>query len=128
MLESVRSGTVDIGFLAQEADRATLVDFSDPYSASGAAYAVRANSDFKGSADVDRAGVTIGAIAGQSPEVYVREHVRNARVQSLPSVPSNEKSGAGSPTARSAACAPVARQSAKRAIASEANLMTFSRQ
>jgi polar amino acid transport system substrate-binding protein len=89
VLESVRSGKVDIGFLAIEAERATQVDFSDPYSNSGAAYAVRANSTFQKSGDVDRAGVIIGAIAGQSPEVYVREHVRNARVESLPAVPPN---------------------------------------
>ena len=79
---------MDIGFLAIEAARASQVDFSDPYSNSGAAYAVRANSSFQKSADVDRAGVTIGAIAGQTPEVYVREHVKNARVESLPEVPS----------------------------------------
>lgn len=89
VLESVRSGKVDIGFLAIEAERATQVDFSDPYSNSGAAYAVRANSTFQKSGDVDRAGVIIGAIAGQSPEVYVREHVKNARVESLPAVPPN---------------------------------------
>ena len=89
VLESVRSGKMDIGFLALEAERATLVDFSDPYVNSGAAYAVRADSKFQKSEDVDRAGVTIGAVAGQSPEVYVREHVKNARVESLPSVPPN---------------------------------------
>lgn len=93
VLESVRSGTVDIGFLAVEAERATQVDFSDAYSASGAAYAVRADSPFQKSADVDRAGVTIGAIIGQAPAVYVREHVKNARVQSLPSVPPNSEIG-----------------------------------
>jgi polar amino acid transport system substrate-binding protein len=69
------------------------VDFSDPYSNSGAAYAVRANAPFKMSADVDRAGVTIGAVTGQSPEVYVRTHVRNARVESLPAVPANAALG-----------------------------------
>jgi polar amino acid transport system substrate-binding protein len=89
VLESVRSGKVDIAFLALERERASQVDFSDPYSNSGAAYAVRANSMFQKSGDVDRAGVTIGAIAGQSPEVYVREHVKNARVESLPAVPPN---------------------------------------
>jgi polar amino acid transport system substrate-binding protein len=89
VLESVRSGRMDIGFLAAEAERASLVDFSDPYSNSGATYAVRADSRFQRSADVDRAGVTIGAVAGQAPEVYVREHVKNARIESLPSVPSN---------------------------------------
>ena len=89
VLESVRSGKMDIGFLAVEAERATLVDFSDPYSNSGAAYAVRTDSKFQTSEDVDRPGVTIGAIAGQSPEVYVREHVKNAKVESLSSVPPN---------------------------------------
>lgn len=93
VLESVKSGRVDIGFLAVEAERATQVDFSDAYSSSGAAYAVRANSPFQKSSDVDRAGVTIGAITGQAPEAYVREHVKNARVQSLPAVPPNADMG-----------------------------------
>ena len=93
VLASVTSGNVDIGFLAHEAERASQVDFSDPYLNSGAAYAVRADSTFQKSADVDRAGVTIGAIAGQSPEVYVREHVKNARLESLPSVPPNTAIG-----------------------------------
>lgn len=93
VIESIRSGTADVGFLALEAERATLVDFTDPYTNSGAAYAVRANAPFQKSADVDRAGVTIGAVAGQSPEVYVREHVKAARVVSLPSVPPNAALG-----------------------------------
>jgi polar amino acid transport system substrate-binding protein len=93
VLESVRSGRVDIGFLALEAERAAQVDFSDPYSNSGAAYAVRANAPFKTSADVDRAGVKIGAVTGQSPEVYVRTHVQNARVESLAAVPTNTALG-----------------------------------
>ena len=93
VLESVRSGKVDIGFLALEAERATQVDFSDAYSSSGAAYAVPASSPLQRSADVDRAGVTIGAITGQAPEVYVREHVKNAKVQSLPAVPPNAEMG-----------------------------------
>ena len=93
VLESVKSGKVDIGFLAVEAERARQVDFSDAYSSSGAAYAVRTDSPLQKSADVDRAGVTIGAITGQAPEVYVREHVRNAKVQSLPAVPPNAEMG-----------------------------------
>src|SRR3954464_9446884 len=35
VLESVRSGNADIGFLALEVERAVQVDFSDPYSNSG---------------------------------------------------------------------------------------------
>ncbi len=93
VLKSVTSGEVDFGFLAVERERASQVDFSDAYSSSGAAYAVLANSRFQKSDDVDRAGVTIGAIAGQTPEVYVREHVKNARVESLPAVPANTVMG-----------------------------------
>ncbi|HEY3160652.1 MAG TPA: transporter substrate-binding domain-containing protein [Vicinamibacterales bacterium] len=93
VLDSVKNGQVDIGFLAVEAERATQVDFSDAYSSSGAAYAVPTTSAFQKSSDVDRAGVTIGAITGQAPEVYVREHVKNARVQSLPAVPPNAEMG-----------------------------------
>ena len=93
VLESVTSGRMDIGFLAVDAERATQVDFSDAYSSSGAAYAVRADSTIQKSSDVDRAGVTIAAITGQAPEVYVREHVKNARVQSLPAVPPNAEMG-----------------------------------
>ncbi|MGH9254136.1 MAG: transporter substrate-binding domain-containing protein [Vicinamibacterales bacterium] len=93
VLESVRDGKVDVGFLAYEAARATQVDFSDPYSASGSAYAVRGNSSFTRSAEIDRAGVTVGGVAGQSPEVYVREHLKNARVVSLPTAPSNAEMG-----------------------------------
>ena len=89
VLNSVRTGTVDIGFLATDPERAAQVDFSDGYSSSGAAYAVRADSPFQTSADVDRAGVTIGAFSGQAPEVYVREHMKQATVTSLPSVPPN---------------------------------------
>ena len=89
VMESVRSGKADIGFLALEAERATLVDFTDPYVNSGAAYAVRADAPFQKSADVDRPGVIVGGIAGQSPEVYVREHLKAAKVESLPSVPPN---------------------------------------
>src|SRR5215208_5586235 len=66
VLESVKTGTVDIGFLAVEAERARQVDFSDAYSSSGAAYAVRADAPFQNSSEVDRAGVTIGAITGQA--------------------------------------------------------------
>jgi polar amino acid transport system substrate-binding protein len=89
VLESVRSGKVDIGFLAYEAARATQVDYSDDYSITGSAFAVRVDSGMKRSADVDRAGVTVVAIQGQSPEVYLRETLKAARLISLPTVPPN---------------------------------------
>ena len=89
VIESVTSGKADIGCLAIEAARATQVDFSDPYLVSGSAYAVRADSPIKTSADVDRAGVTVGAVSSQSQGVWVRENLKAARVHALPAVPPN---------------------------------------
>jgi polar amino acid transport system substrate-binding protein len=89
VLESVREGKADIGFLAYEAARATLVDYSDDYSVTGSTYAVRGDSPLKRSADVDRAGITVAAIRGQSQEVYLRENLKAARLNSLPAAPPN---------------------------------------
>ena len=87
VLESVRTGQADIGFLAYQAARAELVDYSDPYLLSGSAYAVRADSSIRSSADVDRVGVTVGAVTGQSQAAWVGENIRSARIHALPAVP-----------------------------------------
>lgn len=89
VLESVRDGKVDIGFLAYEAARAAQVDYTDDYSITGSAYAVRGDSPIKRSADVDRAGITVAAIRGQSPEIYLRETLKAATLNSLPTAPPN---------------------------------------
>jgi polar amino acid transport system substrate-binding protein len=90
VIESITSHKADIGFLAYEAARAAQVDFSDPYALMGSAYAVRADSPIKSSAEVDRAGITIGAARGQSQQVYVSEHIRNARVEVLAQMPAHD--------------------------------------
>jgi polar amino acid transport system substrate-binding protein len=91
VIASVTSGTADIGCLAIETARATQVDFSDAYLVSGSAYAVRADSPITRSADVDRAGVTVGAVSTQSQGVWVRENLKTARVMQLPTVPPNSE-------------------------------------
>ena len=90
VIDSVKSGKADVGFLAYEAARAAQVDFSDPYALMANAYAVSADSSIRRSADVDRAGVKIGAVKGQSQEIYVSGNIKNARVQVLPAMPANE--------------------------------------
>jgi polar amino acid transport system substrate-binding protein len=87
VIARVRAGDADIGFLAAEAERATQVDFSEPYALMANAYLVRADSPIRSSADVDRAGTKVGAAQGQSPQKFVSEHLRQARVVVLPAVP-----------------------------------------
>jgi polar amino acid transport system substrate-binding protein len=90
VIDRVKSRKADVGFLAYEAARASQVDFSDPYALMANAYAVRADSNITRSAEVDRAGVKIGAVKGQSQEIYVSGNIKNARVQVLPSMPAND--------------------------------------
>jgi polar amino acid transport system substrate-binding protein len=89
VIDHVKTHKADIGFLAYEAARAAEVDFSDPYARMGSAYAVRADSSLTSSADVDRAGLKIGAVKGQSQEIFVSGNVKNARIAVMPEMPAN---------------------------------------
>ena len=90
VLASVKEHSVDIGFLAYEAARATQVDFTAPYTLSSSAYAVRADSPLRTMADVDRAGMRIGAAKGASQQIYVSGNVKNARVEVMDQVPPHD--------------------------------------
>lgn len=87
VIERLAAGDIEVGFLAYESARAKQVAYSDPYVLSGSNYLVRADSDFKKSEDLDRAGVTIGTVAGQSQQIHVSEHIKRAKVEILPSAP-----------------------------------------
>jgi polar amino acid transport system substrate-binding protein len=80
LIERLNAHTADIGFLAWEADRARLVDFSGPYLLMGTTYLVPAASSIRTAADADRPGVKIGAVDGNSPTIYLQQHLKNAKV------------------------------------------------
>lgn len=90
VIESIRTGKADIGFLAYEAARAAQVDFSKPYALMANGYLVRADSSIRTSADVDRTGIKVGAVKGQSQEIFVSANLKSARVEVLPQMPSDE--------------------------------------
>lgn len=89
VIDRVRGGQADIGFLAHEAARARLVDFSAPYALMRNAYLVSADSPIRRSGDVDRAGVRVGAVKGQSQQIFVSEQLRAAEVVIYPTMPPN---------------------------------------
>ena len=60
MIESVKNGAADIGFLAFDPVRAEQVDFSQNYALAQNTYLVAENSPIRSVADADRAGVRIG--------------------------------------------------------------------
>src|SRR5438477_9182400 len=81
VIDQVNAHTADIGFLAYEAARAREVDFSGGYADMHNTYLVSANSKIRGVADVDRAGVRVGAVKGQSQQIYLSENLKQAKVR-----------------------------------------------
>jgi polar amino acid transport system substrate-binding protein len=91
MYEDLNQHKYDIGFLAFEAERASQVDFSGPYLLMGVSYLVPADSSIKTAADADRAGIRIGAVAANSPTIYLQQHLKNAKVVTWPAQPAYEE-------------------------------------
>ncbi len=87
VIDRLNAHTADIGFLAWDAPRAKEVDFSEPYALMLNSYLVRADSAVKKSADIDRAGLRVGTVGGQSQEVVLKEILKKAEIKILPASP-----------------------------------------
>ncbi len=87
VIAALKDGSADIGFLAYDESRAREVDFGAPFVVMHNSYLVPAGSAIQHSRDVDRAGVTVAAVKGQTQELFVSSHLRNARIQLFPAMP-----------------------------------------
>jgi polar amino acid transport system substrate-binding protein len=81
VIDHLNDGSADIGFLAYEASRAEEVDFAGPYANMHNSYVVAEGSPLRQSADVDRAGGIVGAVRGQTQELFVSSSLKQARVR-----------------------------------------------
>jgi polar amino acid transport system substrate-binding protein len=81
LIGALNGGAADIGFLAYDEMRARDVDFGPPFVVMANSYLVKATSPIKGSGDVDRQGVTVAAVKGQTQEHFVSSTLRRARVR-----------------------------------------------
>src|SRR5215467_9616106 len=87
VIAALKSHTADIGFLAYDETRAREVDFGAPFLVMFNSYLVRANSPIQKSADVDRAGIKVAAVKGQTQELFVSSHLKNAQVRVFQTMP-----------------------------------------
>ena len=87
VIGALKNRTADIGFLAYDETRAREVDYGAAFVVMRNSYLVSAGSKIQSSADVDRAGVTVAAVKGQTQELFVSSRLRNARVKSCPPCP-----------------------------------------
>src|ERR1700674_5042568 len=88
VMDRLKAHAADIGFLAYDLERAAEVDYSDGYAMMFNAYLVRADSQIRRSAEVDSAGVRVGAVKGQTQELYLSAYLKNGRVRAFDTKPS----------------------------------------
>jgi polar amino acid transport system substrate-binding protein len=91
VIDHVKAHTADIGFLAYDETRAEEVDFTRPYVLMQSTYLVRADSDIAKAADADRPGKRIGAVKGQTPQIYLSRNLKNAQLRSFDDMPPFEE-------------------------------------
>ena len=87
VIDALRNGTADIGFLAYDETRAREVDYGPVFAIMLNSYLVASNSKIQKSADVDRAGVKVAAVKGQSQQLFVSSNLKNAQVRVLQAMP-----------------------------------------
>jgi polar amino acid transport system substrate-binding protein len=81
VLEAVKNGSADIGFLAFDPVRAAQVDFSQNYSLAQNTYVVVENSPIKSIADADRPGVRIGVGLRDAGDYFLTKALKNAELK-----------------------------------------------
>jgi polar amino acid transport system substrate-binding protein len=79
VIEAVRSGKADIGFVAYNPEREGPVRFSRPYMLVMQTFLVRESSTIKSVADIDRPNQRIGATRGDSISLYLGRNLKQAQ-------------------------------------------------
>lgn len=88
VMDSLKDHTADIGYLAYDAPRAVEVDYAGPFEVMLSTYVVAAKSALRNSADVEKAGVVVGAVKGATQEIHLSQELKNAKLKPLPTQPS----------------------------------------
>jgi polar amino acid transport system substrate-binding protein len=85
VIDSVKSGVADIGFVAFEPTRAGEVDFAQTYLLAHNTYVVRAESAIHAVIDIDRPGIRVGAGEIDVAGVYLKRNLKHAVLVPNPS-------------------------------------------
>ena len=89
--DAIRDAEVDAGFLANEAERASVIEFSSAYLELPATYLVPSGSPLRSLSDVDSPGVRI-AVSGRSAyDLYLTRTLRSAQLIRAEGIPASFK-------------------------------------
>jgi polar amino acid transport system substrate-binding protein len=81
VIESVKNGEADVGFVAFDPVRAAQVDFSQNYALAQNTYIVPENSPIRSVADADRAGVRIGVGLRDAGDYFLSRTLKHAELK-----------------------------------------------
>jgi len=81
VIESVKKGEADIGFVAYDPQRAQDVDYAQGYSLVQNSYIVLEDSPIRSVGDVDRQGIRIGVPARDSGDLFLTRTLKNAELK-----------------------------------------------
>jgi polar amino acid transport system substrate-binding protein len=81
VIDSVKKGEADIGFIAFDPQRAAEVDFAQVYALAQNTYLVRADSPIKTLADIDRAGVRVGVTGRDTADLVLTRSLKAAELR-----------------------------------------------
>jgi polar amino acid transport system substrate-binding protein len=84
VIESVKNGEADIGFVAYDPVRAVDVDFSQTYALAQNTYLVLQASPLRAVADIDKAGLRIGVGERDAGDFFLTRTLKNATLTRNP--------------------------------------------
>jgi polar amino acid transport system substrate-binding protein len=84
VIETMKKGEADIGFLAFDPARAAELDFSRTYALAQNTYAVLERSPLRSVADVDRAGVRVGVATRDAGDLFLTRALKQATLTRNP--------------------------------------------
>jgi polar amino acid transport system substrate-binding protein len=86
VLDGVKNGAWDVGFIGVDPARAVVVDFSSPYLQIDANYLVPTGSSIRNSADVDQPGVRIAVSRNSVEDFVLSKMLKRAKLVRLETV------------------------------------------
>ena len=84
VVDAVKTGTLDLMFLAIDPLRANEIDYTDAYVLIEGAYVVRQASPIRANAEVDRPGVRVVVGGGSAYDLFLTREIKAAQIVRMP--------------------------------------------
>jgi polar amino acid transport system substrate-binding protein len=87
VVEALKSGSIDVAFVAIDPARAVDISYSAAYVVIEGAYLVEQNSPIRSNEEVDRPGIRVAVGAGSAYDLYLARELKQAKLVRAPTSP-----------------------------------------